>query len=159
MFEGVHHGTAGLYSEGTVSVEESNLDDPVRLIGTLAHELGHVHLLGGRRVSPDEEDHEPLTDLLTVFLGMGIFTANSVLSESYWQEGQVAGWSLSRTGYLTMDMYGYAFALFAWWRGEEQPAWAKHLRGDVHAAFKKGLRYLTKTGGSAFTPPPRAAGQ
>jgi hypothetical protein len=42
--------------------------------------------------------------------------------------------------------------MFDWFRGEESPPWAKHLRGDVHAAYKKGLRYLTKMGDSAFKP-------
>jgi hypothetical protein len=53
---------------------------------------------------------------------------------------------------LDMDMFGYAFALFAWHRRETKPAWASHLRGDVHNAFKKGLNYLTKTGDSVFVP-------
>jgi hypothetical protein len=109
-------------------------------------------LLGGGHITDQAEDHEPLTDLFTVFMGMGIFTANSVLREKNWQAGQWAGWSMSRLGYLTMDLYGYAFALFAWSRGEEWPAWAGHLRGDVHAAFKKGFKYLQKTGDSLFKP-------
>jgi hypothetical protein len=151
-WEGQHQGSAGLYAAGSVHIEQGNLQDPLALVGTMAHELAHVHLLGDGRISDQEEDHEALTDLLTVFLGLGIFTANSVLREVNWNAGQVSGWSMSRRCYLTMDMYGYAFALLAWFRGEESPAWARHLRGDVHAAFKKGLRYLTATGDARFKP-------
>jgi hypothetical protein len=143
-----HQGAAGLYEGAVIRVEEATLQDPLALIGTMAHELAHVHLLGGGRVSAEEEDHEALTDLLTVYLGLGVFTANSVIRE---QGGEI-WWAISRLGYLTMDMYGYAFALFAWYRGEAAPAWAKHLRGDVYAPFRKGLKYLTKTGDSAFKP-------
>jgi hypothetical protein len=153
VYEGQwQQGTAGLYHEEQgkfwVSVEASNLDDPLGLVGTLAHELAHVHLLGHGRISADVEDHEPLTDLLTVFLGLGVFTANSAIHENYWHEGNVSGWSVGRRGYLSMPMYGYAFALFAQARGEEDPAWAKELRLDVRAALKQGARFLTESGDS-----------
>src|SRR5262249_54398499 len=128
------------------------LDDPLAMVATMAHELGHVLLLGQGRVSADVEDHEPLTDLLTVFLGLGIFTANSVLREHYWDAGAVSGWSMGRSGYLTMAMYGYALSLFAWMRGEVQPSWAKELRLDVRSAFKEGLRFLEETGDSLCKP-------
>lgn len=151
-WEGQHQGAAGLYAGRVIWLDEGMLDDPMAVVGTMAHELGHVHLLGDGRISDEEEDHEPLTDLLTVFFGMGIFSANSVIRENYWHEGQVSGWNMSRLGYLTMDMYGYAFALLAWYRRERHPAWAKQLRGDVHSAYKKGFHYLDKTGDSAFRP-------
>jgi hypothetical protein len=48
------------------------------LVATLAHELGHVILLRPGLVKANEADMEPLNDLLTVFLGFGVFNANSV---------------------------------------------------------------------------------
>lgn len=52
--------------------------DPVALIAIYAHEVGHELLLGGDRISLTRRpDHEPLTDLITVFYGLGIFTANA----------------------------------------------------------------------------------
>jgi hypothetical protein len=152
----LQNGTAGLYAEEDgryrIAVETRNLTDPLALVATMAHELGHVHLLGHRRISSEVEDHELLTDLLTVFLGMGVFTANSVIRESYWEAGSVAGWSISRRGYLTMPMFGYALALFAWARGEQNPPWSKRLRPDVREAFQQGSRFLAETGDSAFGP-------
>ena len=142
------HGAAGLYQENEgrflVWVEMSNLGDPLGLVATLAHELGHVLLLGQGRIAREVDDHEPLTDLLTVFLGMGVFTANSVIRENYWQEGHLGGWSMQRRGYLTMPMYGYALALFARARGEPDPPWASELRPDVRQAFQQGERFLTQ---------------
>ena len=145
FFGGRRDGTAGLYhAEGgrfRVWVEATNLADPLALVATLAHELGHVHLLGHGRVSADEPDHEPLTDLLTVFLGMGVITANAVIREKYWHEGQTSGWSIGRSGYLTMPAFGYALARFAQARDEENPAWASELRPDVRAAFRQAFRF------------------
>ena len=145
-FEGKWSGVSGGYRETRgrfeIGIEVSTLDDPFDVVATLAHEIGHVILLGQRRVSPLEEDHELLTDLLTVFLGLGIFTANSVIHETYWTEGQSSGWSIARRGYMSMNMYGYAFALYAFSHSELRPDWAKFLRPDVRSATKKGLRFL-----------------
>jgi hypothetical protein len=149
-------GTAGLYEEHQgayrIWIEESNLADPLGLVATMAHELGHVLLLGERRVSVNHEDHEPLTDLLTVFFGLGVFTANSALRENYWTTGNSSGWSIGRHGYLTMSMHGYALALFAHVRDEIDPEWAKELRLDVRTAFQQGVRYLQDAPEPEFRP-------
>lgn len=146
MFGGWREGAAGLYqAEGgrfRIWIEGANLDDPLAMVATMAHELGHVHLLGHGRLSGAVQDHEPLTDLLTVFLGLGVVTANSVIREHSWQEGQYAGWKIGRRGYLTMPIYGYALALFARSRGEDGSEWSRELRTDVRTAFKQTMRYL-----------------
>ncbi len=146
-------GTAEMYSEVdgcfTIWLEAATLADPLAVVATLAHEIGHVVLLGQRRVSPEEPDHELLTDLLTVFLGMGILTSNSVIHENYWHAGNFHGWSIGRSGYLTMEMYGYALALYSIARNDLSPSWIGHLRPDVRAACKKGIRYVTETGDCA----------
>lgn len=149
VFEGnFRQGTAGLYHpEGgqyRIWVEVTNLQDPQAMVATMAHELGHVLLLGQGRISPEEEDHEPLTDLLTVYVGLGIFTANSVIHENYWHSGQVSGWSMGRRGYLDMRALGYALAKFAQARGEDRPPWMRELRLDVRSAFKQTVRFLAE---------------
>lgn len=147
--EGPSDGTAGHYQKRrdkfVVSLESSQLTDPMCLVGTIAHELGHVRLLGEGRVHGGFEDHEPLTDLLTVFFGLGIFTANSAFSF----DGSSQGWHAQRRGYLDEGMFGYALALFALMRGERNPAWSKYLEGSVSTFFKNGMKYLDKTGDAA----------
>jgi hypothetical protein len=148
VYEGQwREGTAGLYhpkaGKFRIWVELTKLADPLAMVGTMAHELGHVHLLGHGRISHVTEDHEPLTDLLTVFLGLGVFTANSVIRERHWQWGDFAGWSIGRRGYLGMPEYGYAFALFARARGEDGAAWSRELRLDVRTAFNQSMRFLS----------------
>src|SRR5438046_3112392 len=56
----LYAGTVGLYSEEggrfRVWLATAGLDDPADLIATIAHELGHVLLLGHRRVTGAEWD-------------------------------------------------------------------------------------------------------
>jgi hypothetical protein len=149
VFEGQwQQGTAGLYqADGGkfhIWVEVANLADPLAMVGTMAHELGHVHLLGHERVSDECEDHEPLTDLLTVFFGLGVFTANTVIREKHWNEGQYSGWSVGRQGYLGMPEYGYAFGRFARSRNEDGAGWSRELRLDVRSAFQQTMRFLAE---------------
>lgn len=156
VYEGnFRQGTAGLYhseqDQFRIWVEVKNLDDPLALAATLAHELGHVHLLGHGRISDEVEDHEPLTDLLTVYLGLGVLTANSVIRENYWHAGAISGWNMGRQGYLGMPIYGYALARFARARDEGKPPWASELRLDVRTAFKQAMRFLTQDGSDGAT--------
>jgi hypothetical protein len=157
--EGRRQGTAGLHRGGErpeIWIETSRLDDPAALVATLAHELGHVHLLDDGRLSHDEADHERLTDLLTVYFGFGVLRANAYLREKRTEGLRYTTWSLSRSGYLLAPAYGYALSLFTWARGEPNPPWARELRLDVRQPFSQGLRYLRKTRDSAFRPTERA---
>jgi hypothetical protein len=160
--EGRSEGAAGLYYDdrygpAPITIDAAQLADPASMIGTMAHELGHVHLLGDRRVTADTPDHEHLTDLLTVAFGLGVFTANSVIREAHWNDGQMSGWSVGKQGYLTGPEYGYAHAVLARARGEERPpAWASHLRLDVRSALKEGLRFLKAGNKNPFALEPRA---
>jgi hypothetical protein len=145
-------GAAGTYQSGDwshqeiICIERGGLNDPMGLVATMAHELCHAHLIGDGRVLPEEDDHEPLTDLLTVCMGMGIFGANSNVRDTAWSDAQKHGWSVQKKGYLYQSTWGYALAVFAWVRGEERPKWSKHLRPDVRKALKQSLAYLAKYG-------------
>ncbi len=143
-------GAAGYFSNSEqgkffVGIEENLLTKPVKLVATIAHELAHVLLLGSGKVTREEEDHEYLTDLLTVYLGMGVFTANSVFTFSQWRGAGNHGWSSSRQGYMTEPMLGYALACYCWMRGDLNPPWAKLLSTNPRVALQRGLKYLIKS--------------
>ncbi|MGW3042212.1 hypothetical protein ACWC9T_19765 [Kitasatospora sp. NPDC001159] len=121
-----------------IAIDQRQAARPVALVATIAHELGHVRLLDEQRIPTDRRDHEPLTDLLTVYFGLGIFTANSAFNFSQSNRG----WSYSRLGYLSERMLGYALACYAHLRGETKPTWARHLATNPRAYLKQGLRYL-----------------
>jgi hypothetical protein len=148
-----HHetsGSAGVHvaQEGIVAIgiEMNQLADPPSLVATMAHEIGHEILLGGKLVSRDEPDHEPLTDLITVFLGMGIFGSNATIRDRGYSAGLAAGWRTQRLGYLNQRTFGYALARFALARGETRPPWLKHVRPDVRAPLKQGIAFLQAAG-------------
>jgi hypothetical protein len=121
-----------------IAIDQRQATRPTSLVATIAHELGHVRLLDEQRITIDRSDHEPLTDLLTVYFGLGIFTANSAFNFN--QNSQ--GWSSSRLGYLSEHMLGYALACYAHLRGETNPAWARHLDTNPRTYLKQSLRYL-----------------
>lgn len=146
-FTGHSNDAAGVYAHHdgdkmVVGVKSSQMKDPLAVVATLAHELCHVILLGGELMSRDEPDMEPMTDLATVFLGMGIFTANCAARFEQHQDERRIGWSAKRLGYLPEPVFGYALAKFAHLRGERKPNWGKHLTTNVEADFRKGMKWL-----------------
>jgi len=148
--EGSHQGAAGFYSESArryvIGLQTGNQINPENLIATMAHEIAHGRLLGERRISGEDENHEYLADLLTVIFGMGIFNANSAFNFEQFTNSSVQGWQASRQGYLSEEMFGYALAMFAYVRRETSPPWAKYLKTNVKYYFKNSLKYLLKTG-------------
>jgi hypothetical protein len=132
------------------------LADPGRLVASIAHELAYDILLQGGVIAGHEEDHEPLTDLIPVFLGLGVFLANAPVRERTanlnWNYFEINKLQINKQGYLPSRMLGYALALFAYVRGEAKPDWSRYLRPDASQPFKEGLRYLLKTGDSLFHP-------
>lgn len=143
-------GAAGLYArrEGQekimIAVKLTRRSEPDSVVATLAHELAHVLLLADAQMPRDAEDMEPLTDLATVFCGLGIFTANSAARFTQFDDGVQHGWSFQRQGYLSEQMFGYALAYFAQLRGESRPAWAKYLNINVGTYFKQSAKFLAK---------------
>ncbi len=148
---GTWQGGAEPWQKGVIRIERSALDRPADLVGTMAHELSHQRLLGEGRFDSRSYDNELLTDLTAVYHGFGVFLANnprkSTGALSYWP-----GTKLRRPEYLSEPMLGYAMAHVAWFRDEDRPGWAKALRWAPRAVFKEGLRFLQKTGDSAFKP-------
>ena len=148
-----HTGHAGLYypkaeeaAKTTIRLNVSLFKNPTKLIGTIAHELGHVILLDGNIISRERKDHEYLTDLLTVFYGFGIFTANSSFQSSGWRVPGGSSWQASWAGYLRQETYGYALAAYAWMRNETKPPWSKYLNMDVAHYTKLSLEFFEKGG-------------
>jgi hypothetical protein len=118
------------------------MKDPMTLVAVIAHELGHIILLRPGLVDRAEPDMEPLTDLLTVFLGFGIFTANAAFRFEQHQDGRSQGWSARRQGYLSEEEFGYALARFAYERGEMKPAWVSFLSTNVKTFTKRSIAWL-----------------
>jgi hypothetical protein len=138
-------GAAGTYHESdqqfVIRIERDQFQNPMTLVGTVAHELAHVRLLGERRLDRAVFDNELLTDLTVVYHGMGVFLANV---PRHW-ESQTTTWPDSnepRPNYMSTPMYKYALALRCWSREEASSKWSRHLRSAPRAEFKTALRFL-----------------
>ncbi len=125
-----------------ISINQKQLEDPMALVAVLAHELGHIILLRPGLVPRDDPDMEPRNDLLTVFLGFGIFTANAAFRFKQYTSDRSQGWSARRLGYLSEELFGYALARFALERGEVKPAWRKFLSTNISTYLKRSAAWL-----------------
>ncbi|MFC0878962.1 hypothetical protein ACE01N_20375 [Saccharicrinis sp. FJH2] len=118
-----------------ISLEKSQLNNPLALIATVAHELAHIKLLGEKRI---KENDEYLTDLIPIIFGFGIFNANSIFQ--YQQNSY--GWRANSQGYLNERMYGFALAKFALYRCDYESDWSKYLTPTVKEEFEKSMLYI-----------------
>ena len=141
---GGYQSVAGHYSVrdgvGVIAIGLEDAQDPRRIVAVAAHELCHHKLLYRGIAAADEADHEPLTDLATVFFGLGVFTANAAHTFSQ----NSAGWQRQRLGYINQPMFGYALARVAQLRKERDPEWVRYLDTNPRGYFKRAMRYLEK---------------
>lgn len=128
-----------------VELDRMDAVEPAVLAATIAHELGHVRLRGEARLTSAREDHEQLTDLATVYLGMGVFSANAALTSHHRgaASDRLAFTPYLTHGYLSQHDLAYALACYCRLRGENQvPAWADHVKLAPRRTLAQGLAYL-----------------
>lgn len=131
--------------KGIIALDGSLADRPLLLIATIARLVAADRLIGEKRVKPDRADVGALTDLLTIYLGFGVLTANMALDFTHLSDPEsprFSQWTARRTGHLTEPMYGYALACYARMRGESKPPWARHLDTNPRTYLRRSLRYL-----------------
>jgi len=150
------------FGRDRIELDLAEAADPCLLTAVFAHELGHKRLLGEGRVSTRRRDHELLADLVTVYFGLGLFSASATVphrkSTEGWATFPLTEVTLSmvtaagderHVGYLDGREYGYALAYWAHMRGETNPLWVRHLDPDVRTTMKQGLEYLTRAGSAS----------
>lgn len=145
-----------------ISLDRGETSDPGQLTAVAVHELCHLRLTGEGRVPRGRPDGERLTDLLTVYFGFGVFTANSAMRFSRAGHGFTVvsrgllddrtlnaakrNQGYQRLGYLSSAEFGYALACYCWVRGEtELPGWARHVNPGPRVHMEQGLAYLRRT--------------
>ena len=142
-------GAGGRYHGDRITLNRDEIQTPMRLVGTLAHELSHHKLMGEERIDPNRYDNELLTDLTAIFHGFGIFMTQGAYTwhslNTFWP-----GTTLVRPEYMTQSMMCYALAHRAWLLKDRRADWKRHLTWGPRAAVKQAVRYLEKTGDSAF---------
>jgi len=89
-----------------------------------------------------------LTDLTTIVFGLGIFNANAAFQTT----AGFDSWGWSKSGYLSQMEWGYALALFAYIREEEEPAWIEFLTRNVKSDFRQSLKFIHANKEKIFQP-------
>jgi hypothetical protein len=154
-----------------IALDTAEAADPGYLTAVIVHELCHVRLLAENRIKATRPDHERLTDLLAVYFGFGIFSANgafqyaraarnwSVRSAGNLDERTLnaasANSGYSRLGYLTVPEFGYALACYCRLGGVAEPAWGHELNPSPRAQLDQGLAFIAGLGPGRSLPTQR----
>lgn len=140
---------------GTISAEKSKkivitynpavVLDPIQLVATFAHELAH-YLTGTCQESPPGgwENWEFVTDIAAVFMGFGIFMANSAFNFKQFSDDDSHGWSTSRSGYLSETEISFSLAIFLKLKEINPKEVYSHLDTNVKTYVKKSLKVLNE---------------
>ncbi|HEY0313411.1 MAG TPA: hypothetical protein VGC56_13050 [Allosphingosinicella sp.] len=151
-----HHGAAAPC--GTFQVEEADgtrravitynpslAADTGGMIATLAHELGHYLMSTAKSAPPGGWAlHELHTDLAAVYLGFGIFLANSARNFAQFQSGGEMGWSSRRQGYLSEGALVTGLALAERLAGRDPAAAEPYLKPYLVTDLRKAMRALAR---------------
>ncbi len=114
-----------------IALSEQLLKYPQDLISTIAHEYGHIKLLGEKRLAINDEH---LTDAIPLIFGLGIFSANSCFT--------FTATSYSQSGYLTQMDWGYLLALSAYVCENDNPEWLKYLNVTLQKDFEQSINFM-----------------
>lgn len=144
-------GAAGTYSNdghgNIITYDPEQLDDPLALIATFAHELGHY--LNGKFDEPPPggaELMEPATDVTAAFLGFGVFGLCTSFRHNQWQDPELAGWSTSTLGYISESEWALNLAIFCGLRKMDIKSLKPFLKVYLFSELKKATKYLEKNG-------------
>lgn len=149
LLQGAPSGPAGTFSVGgrhnevQITYNPSQLARPEALIATFAHELAHYlgHSVG--KAPPGGHDFEEYaTDLLAVFMGFGIFLANSAFTFSQYTDVGTQGWSAQRQGYLSEEQLTYALAIFVALKDIDRESVETYLDQSLRKVLKRSLREI-----------------
>lgn len=139
-FQAVDDGNGGWIAE--ICYDPAQLDNPAKLVAIFAHEIAHYLLATIERPLPGGEDvHELMTDITAVWLGFGIFMANS--ARFYTATNLNIGghrWQSGGQGYLSERALVTAMVVTELLAGREPGEAKRHLkpylRQDVDLAMK-----------------------
>lgn len=127
-----------------IAYDPAMIRNPLFLIAAFAQQLGY-HL--GRAVEEippgGEELRGPASDLLAVFMGFGLFLANSALTVC---RGGCSGCgtSVQTLGYLTESEFVYALAIFCAKKNIQNKEVELHLKKTLRPFFRKAVKEIEK---------------
>lgn len=137
-------GTFGVDgNEVVITYDPDSTGEPVTLIATFVHELAHYLILSkGIEIPGGAELEEFATDLMTVYLGFGVFGANRAFNFSQFGDSVSMGWQTSGQGYLSERNWIFALAIFLALKGEGIAEAREHLKSHLRKNLAAAITYL-----------------
>jgi hypothetical protein len=133
-------GTFRTRTDGSalITYNPERLRDPMSLVATFAHELAHYRTAVFPEPPPGGwEIWEPATDLAAVFMGFGIFLANSRFHFSHFDNGKTSGWQWRQQGYLSEVEVLHMHAIFSVLLGVGKDETLPHLKSALRGIYKR----------------------
>lgn len=123
-------------------------DSPAQLVATFAHELSHaLHNRSHEPLDVDPALYELFTDLTAVYLGYGVFLANTRFEFSQFTNADTQGWQAQGAGYLPEADIIFAMALFLQIKGLPAEIALPHLKPRLQKMLRKAFRQLDRNAG------------
>ncbi|MBF0483367.1 MAG: hypothetical protein HQL25_01540 [Candidatus Omnitrophica bacterium] len=151
-FSGNLSSAAVVQRNGTdyfIEIDNFFMEDKRQIAACLSHEISHVFLKDNNLEIYNGIDNERYTDLMTIYLGMGIFLLNGLTpctkSEVVGNEERISKKNIKP--YLTNDELGYALALYAQIKSIKNEEIMKLLFGEGRDCFRDGVvSYMHRKG-------------
>jgi hypothetical protein len=151
-----HLGTAGWFAgvrEGRClfGINVSELDQPEALCGVMAHEVAHAYRQARELRADDRDVEEKLTDLTTVYLGLGVLTCNNTRRADLVRDARGAGIVRSGAGYLSVEAMCFLLAaqtVVRGYGGADVERVAKFLGSAQALCFRRAHRELDRDRGA-----------
>ena len=141
--QGAPQSPAGTYralgDEGAlITYHPDQLADPAALVATFAHELAHYRTARFPEPPPGGWDvWEIATDLAAVYLGFGVFLANTRFQFSHFSDGRTSGWRWRQQGYVSEPEVLHMQAIVSIAMGATQEQTLAHLKPALRGIFKR----------------------
>ncbi len=142
LVQGADSSPLGTFSVNNETVQitynPSLLRQPTQLVATFAHELAHYLTATASEPPPGGwENWEFVTDLTAVFLGFGIFMANTAFNFQQFTDLDAQGWSINKNGYLTETEFCFALAIFCALKNIPLKQAITHLKPNLRKIIKR----------------------
>lgn len=125
----------------TITYDSDMEANPLQLIATFAHELSHaLHNRSREPIDIEPELYELFTDLTAVYLGYGVFLANSRFDVS----SNTLGWQTQGAGYLPERDLVFATALFMAIKKIPSEVALSHLKPRLGKMLHKAVKQLSE---------------
>lgn len=125
-------------SGALITYHPRQLSDPMSLVATFAHELAHYRTAGSEEPPPGGWGvWETVTDLGAVFLGFGLFLANSRFNFSQHSDGQTMGWSWRQQGYVSEPEVLHMHAILSMVLDSPREETLRYLKPALRSIYKR----------------------